>query len=149
MKENPKRIDSLGRAKAGLQSAKARIMLRGLAAVDKRCTNARRLLGFRADLVAALGGADALTPQLECLIELIVRTQAVIDHADGFLLFEPRLINTRKRTFFPIVLQRQRLVDSQAQLLSQVGLQRRAKPVQSLQEFLASKEAHEIEENEP
>lgn len=139
----------MGRAKAGLQAMKRRIMLGGLARIDKRCVNARRLLGFKANLISALGGSDALTPQLECLVELIVRTQALVDHADNFLLSQPRLIHARKRSFYPIVLQRQQLVDSQLRLLSQVGLQRVAKPIEDLRTFLQSKEAHETEESEP
>jgi len=109
----------------------------------------QRLLSFKSSLEVALGGSESLSPQQECLIELITRTQCLLDHADNFLLSQPRLIHARKRAFYPIVLQRQQLVDSQLRLLSQVGLQRVAKPIEDLRTFLQSKEAHEIEESEP
>jgi hypothetical protein len=140
MSVNAKLIDSKGRAKSGLQAAKTKLKLKGLACIDRRTLNAQRLLGFKASLAAALGGADNLSPQLECLIELIVRTQALIDHADAFLLSQPRLIHYRKRSFYPIVLQRQQLVDSQSRLLGQVGLQRVAAPVQDLREYILERD---------
>ncbi len=52
------------RTRHGLSAAKARVKLRGLAAIDMRTVAARQMVAFRDDLVSALGGEDGLSPSL-------------------------------------------------------------------------------------
>ena len=60
-------------------------------------------------------------------------------------------VNRRKRSLFPIVQQRQQLVDSLARLLSQLGLDRQAKKVEDLDAFLErrAKEMEQEKKDEP
>ena len=64
----------------------------------------------------------------------------MLDSIDTWLLSQPSLINARKRSVIPVVLQRQALADGLAKYLAQLGLQRRHK-VKSLQEILAADHA--------
>jgi len=72
------------------------------------------------------------------LIELAVRTRLYIDHVDAYLMEMSSLV-TRRGRLKPIVEQRQRLVDSLARVLGQLGLERRAKPVTDLHEYVAQR----------
>lgn len=54
----------------GLHAVKARIALRGLAAIDMCTVAAREMLAFRGELVAALGGDAELSPQRRKLVDL-------------------------------------------------------------------------------
>src|SRR5215467_3855275 len=51
-----------------------------------------------------------------------------LDHLDAVLMEQPALV-TRRRRLIPLVEQRQRLADSLARLLGQLGLERRTEPV--------------------
>jgi hypothetical protein len=66
------------------------------------------------------------------------------------------LVHKRKKTALPVLLQRQALADSLAKHLSLLGLERRARPVPSLDEYLsktytptAAGEASEAPEVQP
>jgi hypothetical protein len=67
----------------------------------------------------------------------------IVDHCDGFLLSQPSLINKRRKALLPIVKERQVLVDSLSRLLQQLGLERQARPMPSLQEYVAAKESQQ------
>jgi hypothetical protein len=134
----PRLVDSgLDRPRTGLNALKARVRVRGLAAIDRRTAPARALLDWRRDLLADLGGEDAVPAAQLALVEVAVRTRLYIDHVDAFLLERSTLV-TRRKKLIPLVEQRQRLVDSLARLLGMLGLERRAKPAPSLVERLAS-----------
>ena len=123
----------------GLTALKARVMVRGLAAVDQRMAGAQALLAWRKQLLSDLGGEETVSAQELALVDLAARTGLFIDHLDAFLLEQPSLINRRKKAVLPVVRERQALVDSLARILSQLGLQRRTKPVMELSEYLARK----------
>jgi hypothetical protein len=53
------------------------VTLRGLDAIDQRTAPARTLVAWRAELVAALGSDDQLSPQRRRLVEMT--TQAALD----------------------------------------------------------------------
>jgi hypothetical protein len=113
-------------------------MVEGLVAVDKRGASARLLLEWRRDLVADLGGESAVTAQQLALVEVTTRTKLYIDHLDAFLMAQRSLVNKKKKTALPVLLQRQALADSLAKHLSLLGLERRARPVPSLDEYLSA-----------
>jgi hypothetical protein len=127
MSVNAKPIDTTGHAKSGLQVAKTKLKLKGLVCIDRRTLNAQRLPGFKASLAAALRGSENLSPQLECLIELIEWTEALTDHADSFLLSQPRL--TAQQSGFVEMAVRTRLYIDHLNLylLEQVSLVNRKK----------------------
>ena len=69
----------------GLNAVKARVKLRGLAAIDMRTVAAREMIAFRDDLVSALGGESELSPQRRKLVDLAARATLYLDHIDGWL----------------------------------------------------------------
>jgi hypothetical protein len=126
------------RPRTGLKALKARVKVRGLAVIDKRTLAARHLLDWRKEMIADLGGEQAVSAQQMALVEMATRTRLYIDHADAHLMEQSNLI-TRRGRLKPLVEQRQRLVDSLARILGQLGLERRAKPAKSLDAYLAEK----------
>jgi hypothetical protein len=124
------------RSRHRLNAAMTRIKLRGLDGIDQRTTAARNLLEWRAQLVADLGGEANLTAQKSAMVEMACRTRALLDHADGWILAQPSIINKRHKRLLPIIAQRQTLCDSLARLLRGLGLERQGKPV-NLQSVLA------------
>lgn len=113
--------------------------MRGLQAIDRRTAAARALLTWRDDLVEALAGEDAVSPQQRALVDLAARTKLYVDAVDDWIVEQPSLVLTRKRSILPVVRERQALADSLARLLSQLGLDRRAKEVPTLSTYLAAK----------
>ncbi len=109
----------------GLNAVKARVKLRGFAAIDMRTVAAREMLAFRDELVAALGGDTDLSPQRRKLVDLAARASLYVDHLDGWLAGQQTLINRRSRSVLPVLLQRQTLADHLARLLDRLGLDRR------------------------
>ncbi len=123
----------------GLNAAKARVKLRGLAAIDMRTVAARQMVTFRDDLVAALGGENDLSPQRRKLVEMTARVALFLDHLDGWLAEQKSLVNHRTRSVLPALVQRQSLADHLARLLDRLGLDRVPQKVVSLEEYVASK----------
>ena len=104
----------------------------GARTLDGRTSVGRALATWRAQLETDLGGHDALSAQQLSLIDVAVRSKLMLDSIDAWLLSQPSLINKRKRTLLPVVRERTQLADSLARHLLALGLQRRAKPTQSL-----------------
>ena len=123
----------------GLNAVKARVKLRGLAAIDMRTVAAREMIAFRDDLVSALGGESELSPQRRKLVDLAARATLYLDHIDGWLAAQHSLINHRSRSVLPVLVQRQGLADHLARLLDKLGLDRVPRRVKSLNEYLAEK----------
>jgi hypothetical protein len=97
----------------------------GNRAIDGRTTTGKALVKWRADLIADLGG-DVSTQQ-EAVINLAVKSKLILDSIDTWLLQQSSLINTRKKSVLPVVMQRQQLADGLARYLAQLGLGRIAK----------------------
>lgn len=124
----------------GLNALKARVKVRGLAAIDQRTVEARALLEWREDLLADLGGAAAVTAAQLALVDLAARTRLFVDHLDAYLLEQTGgLVNKRRRAIYPVLRERQVLVDSLARLLGQLGLERRQREAPLLSEYIAKK----------
>ncbi len=137
----------LNRPRTGLRALKGRVAIRGLAAIDRRTAAARALLDWRRELLADLGGEPQLSASQKALVELAARTRLYIDHVDAHLMEMSSLV-TRRGRLKPLVEQRQRLVDSLARVLGQLGLERRAKPVTDLQTYISQKYAKDKAEPE-
>lgn len=116
----------------------AKVKVRGLAVIDRRTLPAQALLQWRKELLADLGGEENLSAQKLALVEMIVRGRLFIDHLDAYLLSQESLVNKRSSRRCR---ERQALTDSLARLLGQLGLERQAKPMPSLSEYISSKEA--------
>ncbi len=112
------------RSRHGLTALKARVVLKGLSAIDARTVAARSLMQWRSELLCDLGGEENLSAQKMALVEAVTRTRLFVDHLDAFLLAQPSLVNRRKKSVLPALRERQALVDLMARLLGQLGLNR-------------------------
>jgi hypothetical protein len=112
----------------GLQPLKVRVKVRGLGAIDRRTAVARALPTWRSELVQDLGGPDGVSAQKRALLDLAYQTKLLLDSVDAWLLEQPTLINARRRTVLPVVLQRQQLADALSRYLQALGLERRGTP---------------------
>jgi len=116
-----------GYSKHGLTTLKRAVNGLGNRVIDKRTATGKALAKWRSDLIADLGGEDAISTQRVALIDLAVKSKLLLDSIDTWLLTQPTLVNVRKRSLLPVVLQRQTLADGLARYLTQLGLERRHK----------------------
>ncbi len=121
----------------GLNALKVRVKVQGWHAIDRRTVAGQALLAWRNELLADLGGEDAVSAQELALVELATRTRLYVDSLDAWLMAQPSLVNQRKKAVLPVLRERQQLVDSLGRILGQLGLERRAKRVPTLPEYLA------------
>ena len=91
------------------------------------------------ELVADLGGKDAVSSQQGVILDLAVRTKLMLDSIDAWLLTRPSLVNKSKGILFPVVTQRQALADSLAKYMGMLGLERRTKLPMDLPSYLEKK----------
>jgi hypothetical protein len=118
------------------------VLRAGLTQLGSRVIDGRSSLGYalkkwRRELIADLGGDDSISTQQLAVVDLAVKSKVLLDSIDAWLLSQHSLINHRKRSVIPVVLQRQSLADGLAKYLSMLGLERRHK-VQSISEILAA-----------
>jgi hypothetical protein len=85
-----------------------------------------------------LGGDDNISTHQSALVDLTVKSKLLLDSIDAWLLRQPTLINNRKKSLLPVVLQRQQLADGFARYLAQLGLKRISKEI-SLQDYVSEK----------
>ena len=69
------------------------------------------LLECRRALVDDLGGPAGLSAQ-QALVEVTTRALLYVDHLDAFLMQQKSLVNAKKKTALPVLLQRKQLADS-------------------------------------
>ena len=89
--------------------------------------------------MADLGGNDAISTQQLAIIDLAGKQKLLLDSIDTWLLSQPSLINSRKRSVIPVVIQRQQLADALAKYMAMLGLERRHK-VKTLHDLLTHDE---------
>lgn len=120
----------------GLTLMKRAIREHGTRAIDRRTSLGKALDHWRKELVSDLGGAEQVSTQQLTIITIAVKTKLLLDSLDTWLLKQPSLINYRKRSVHPVVLQRQQLADSLIRAMVQLGLERKAKKAISLSDYL-------------
>ena len=121
----------------GLTTLRRAVKELGGRAIDKRTSLGRALEDWRHSLLDDLGGIQATSTQQRQLVDLAVKTKLLLDSVDAWLLVQPSLVNARKRTVLPVLLQRQQMSDSLARLMQQLGLEKRSRPMLSLHEYLS------------
>jgi hypothetical protein len=124
----------------GLKVLKRAVKTLGRRLIDRRTSVGKALAQWRAELVADLGGRETISTQEKALVDLCVKTKLMLDSIDNWLLQQPSLVNPKKRTLLPVVLQRTTLANALSQYLGQLGLTRRAKPTATLADYLAGKD---------
>jgi hypothetical protein len=131
----------------GKNALMARVKLKGLSCLDKRTQGAKDLLAWRGELLAALGGAENVSPQKRALVDIITRTRLYLDVLDHWLLAQPSLVIVRRRSIIPALRERQGLADSLARLLGQIGLERQAGPIMDLKDYIRQVESEATPQN--
>jgi hypothetical protein len=126
-------------SKSGLYKLKGAIKTLGKRAIDQRTTVAKVLAQWRVDLVNDLGGPGSVSKQQIVIVDLAVKTHLILESLDNWLLQQNRLINTRSKSVFPVVRERQQLADSLARYMTMLGLEKRKKALPALNEYIAEK----------
>lgn len=97
---------------------------------------------WRQAVVADLGGAEVVPATLGALLDAATGTKILLDSLDRyvFLLAEQDgLVNRRNRRVFAVVADRMRVADGLTRQLQALGLERRAKQVPKLEEYVAQR----------
>src|SRR5262245_50833810 len=107
----------------GLNALKARVKVRGLAAIDRRTAAARALLVFREGLIRDVGSLGwELSAQTLALVDLASRTKLYLDTLDAWLMEQTSLVNSRSRSVLPVLRERMQLADALVRYLVQMGI---------------------------
>jgi hypothetical protein len=119
----------------GLSLIKRALKEHGARALDRRTRLSKALDQWRDQPISDLGGVEQISTQQRAIINVAVKTELLLDSVDAWLLQQP-LINLRKRAVHPAILQRQQLADSLIRAMVQLGLERKAKVLPTLSEYL-------------
>ena len=115
--------------KYGLFTLRHQLIDLGSRAIDGRSSVGVALRRWKADLIRDLGGKESISTQQETLIELAARSKIMLDSVDFWILAQPTLVNSRKKTILSVVQQRQSIADGLTRIMKDLGLERRAKEV--------------------
>jgi hypothetical protein len=131
------------RQKHGFYAAKKELLNRGARPIDKRTAVGHSLEEWKSNLIADLGGSEALSSQQLMIVDIASRTLVLLHITDKWILSqgEAGIINRRNKSLYPIIAQRQALANSLAGYMSQLGLEKRQRPILALSEYLAEREA--------
>ena len=124
----------------GLRTLKRTLGELGGRVIDRRTALGKQLVAWKGALIRDLGGE--VSTQQEA--DLAVKTRLLLDSIDAWLLTQPSLVNARKKALLPVVRERQQLADALARYLGQLGLQRKARDVLPLHEYLAVKQTEPV-----
>jgi hypothetical protein len=116
----------------GLRALRTKVQIRGTTGIDYRSAGAKELRAWRDEIVAALGGPAAVSPQRKTLIELACRSRAWLDECDAYLFSLKSIIVRRRKCLVPLVMQRMAIAAELARLLDKLGLDFAARPVTTI-----------------
>lgn len=136
---------------SGFHAAKGAMSKGGISTIDGRSVLARQVRDWRAAVASDLGGLDVLSQQQRTLLDLAAQDVVLLSVADGWLRENaPLVVNKRRRSLAPIVLERLRVAAHLSDTLKLLGLERVKRPVPTLRERLMAEAARrEIAPPEP
>ncbi len=120
------------------------VAARGLKVIDRRYAIGKEGQRWRNGLIASLGGADVVSDQALTIIDAAEVTRLMLRHIDSWIAMQPSIINKKRRSLHPIVMQRQGLADSLVRSMIALGLERRARDVPTLSDVV-----RQIKEEQP
>jgi hypothetical protein len=126
----------------GLYEAKRILSEYGKRAIDGRSATGRELARWIADVVADLGGEEALSAAQKTIIERAAIKRLLVNGIEAYLAeqLEKRgvgaLINKRDRHAYRIVRDYAQLAESLARDLERLGLEKRKPPPEDLTAYL-------------
>ena len=123
----------------GTDTLKRAVKVLGKRYIDQRTIVGKALAAWRGELLADLGGIEAVSTQELALVEEAVKTKLMLDSIDAWLLQQKSLIVKKTRGVLPAVRDRQALVSTLRGLLGDLGLKRRSKSAPTLSEYLSTK----------
>ena len=85
----------------GLNVLKARVKVRGLAAIDMRTAAAQALVAWRRELLSDLGGEESVSAQQMALVDMAVRTRLYVDSLDAWIMEQESLVNRKRKSVLP------------------------------------------------
>ena len=106
--------------------------------LDGRSAVARALKDITADIRRDLG--DDLTRAQELILEDAAQSWVIRQSLDDWISRQPTLV-TRKRQLVPVVKDRMQVAEHLAKQLDRLGLERKAKPIESLASYIRRKDA--------
>jgi len=105
--------------------------------LDKRSAIGVAARKRREELIDHCGGAEAVSPAQVILIDTAVKTELIVRAAEDYILRQETLVVDHG--LLPVVMQRQQLADSLCRMLEKIGLDRKAREVTSLHDYLAER----------
>jgi hypothetical protein len=122
----------------GFHALKRRVAVAGMEAIDRRTLGGRELVRWWENQITHLGGKDQITHPEATLVKRAGVLEVLIRTAEADLLTRGVLVGRRRASRpHPLLTEYRALVREQRQLLTLLGLKRRAKPVQSVDEWMA------------
>jgi hypothetical protein len=94
---------------------------------------------LRAQIIADKGGLEAISTAERLMIDLAVEAAIKHQRVSAYLSTLPSLVDKRRHRVWQVVLDTARLSDRLQSLLRDLGLGRRPKPIESLEQYLARK----------
>ncbi len=131
----PSRKKPRAYANHGVYKLKAGLKRMASGGLDRRRTLDRAVLEWESAVIADLGGPGNLTTLQRGILRALAWDRLFLDSA-AVLLAEMSLVNKRDRRFYRVVLERSQLEDSFARRAAMLGLERKAKPVPLLSEYV-------------
>ena len=116
----------------------------GLEVIDKATASGKNLLAWRANVISDQGGEENVTAAKLALIDAATTTRYVIGSVDAWILRQENLLRERADGSLhlrDVILERGYVVNLLRNLLTSVGLEREARQVPRLHEYLAAKGA--------
>lgn len=95
---------------------------------------------WRQAVLADLGGADAVPATLAALLDAATGSKILLDSLDRYVFLlaqQDGLVNRRNRRAYAVVAERMRVADGLTRQLQALGLERRAKEIPKLEEYVA------------
>lgn len=105
--------------------------------IDGRSALSQSLAKYRAELLSSLGGAENLSAMETTIVEMCAKDWLLVQTIDAYIL-QTGAFNKKRRQAYALTVQRMQIADSLTRRLQALGLQRRAKPVLSLSDYLAN-----------
>jgi hypothetical protein len=124
----------------GLQTLKNAVKTLGSRTIDRRTRAGRDLALWRENLIADLGGWDAVSTQRRVLVGLAVMTKLQLDSVDAWILKRRTLVDGKRKALLPVVRERLAIMAHLQGVLRDLGLERQAKAIPSLDAYLKSRE---------
>jgi hypothetical protein len=126
-------------SKSGLWSLKAAVKVLGGRAIDRRTKVGQALEAWREDLIADLGGREALSVQKLALVDVALKTKLLLDSVDVWILGQKSLVNARRKSLLPVVRERALLVSAFQSVLRDLGLERVPGETPRLRDYLRAR----------